>query len=413
MATLSTMNFALKELFSKGNPEQMMYKDNPLLAMVKKDATLIGRARDTPVRFAHTNARSGDFATAQAGQQASSTRGVVFVVPRVKDYQLFEVDNELIEASMLGAGSWLPQVATELQSALANMGHTRSFDLYRDSVGSRAQVAAITGVGPFVVTLVDPSDIVHFEVGQVLTTAATRIGALRNVGAGVSVLGVDRENAVPSFTITTNPDGIVANDFLFIKGDRIATALTNANSGLRLHGLEAWNPGTAPDATLFCQVDRSVDPSRLGGLRIDVSSLTPEEGLAQLVSVGRRNGSHMGHMFMNNADFLSLRQSLTNRVEMEYVGDATIGFDAIKVRGGNRPLMVLEDPNCPVGIGRGLDLDTWCLSTTPGGLAKVQDLDGAIVAREPTRDSWSGRITFYGNLECNAPGMNARVLLPR
>ena len=73
--------------------------------------------------------------------------------------------------------------------------------------------------------------------------------------------------------------------------------------------------------------------------------------------------------------------------------------------------MIQPDVNCPAGVGRLLQLNTWKLYHR-GELLNLQDLDGAKQSRIYNEDAYEGRISFYGQMGCLAPGYNARLTMP-
>jgi hypothetical protein len=91
------------------------------------------------------------------------------------------------------------------------------------------------------------------------------------------------------------------------------------------------------------------------------------------------------------------------------VGD--IGFSSIRVRGPKGDVKIIPDQNAQAAVGNLLTLDTWELKHL-GDMINLLDLDGARLSRESAADRFEGRMAFYGNMVCYAPGQNARLVLP-
>jgi hypothetical protein len=237
--------------------------------------------------------------------------------------------------------------------------------------------------------------------------APTSVSTDLNGGTGVVITSVDR--AAGTFTTATNPDTIsTTNKFLFIKGDRAATGAT----AIKLAGLEAWNPVSAPAASeSFFGIDRSIEATRLGGLRLDISALNPEEGLITALTLCAREGANPGHFISSFTDVKNIHLALGSKVETEYMTVGDIGFSSIRINGPKGDVRVIADQNCPAGVGRLLSMDTWELKHL-GDLFNMLDLDGATLSREYNADRFEGRVAMYGNLVCYAPGRNLRAVMP-
>lgn len=410
--TPTAIAYALKRLYPQSRIENLVYQDNPLLAMIPKQGGFGGEVTAIAVRYADSVAQSADFAQAQSQSGSMANKGVQFLVPRVKDYQLYNLSTEAILAGDDDKAAFVRTLDTEVSSALNNFGRARGIDLYRDGVGERGSIALVSGAGPFVFTLANPNDITNFEVGRtvVFSTGAPKTTILRNAGGGVVITAVDRD--LGTFTTATNPDAGAVADFVFFKGDRQVAAITASTQWLRLSGLEAWNPVTAPAAgDSFFSRDRSVDPSRLAGIRQDISSLNPEEGLVTAMHRVAREGARPSHLFANNVDVKNIQVALGSKAELEYTRIGEIGFTGIRVRGPKGDVMLYSDQNAPSGVGRLLQLDTWKLRYMRE-LAYIQDMDGSRLSRVYNDDAFEGRIAFYGQLTCIAPGYNSRLVMP-
>lgn len=412
--TPTAIAYALKRLYPQSRIDNLVYQDNPLLAMIPKEGGFGGDVTAIAVRYADSVAQSADFATAQSQSGSMANKGLQFLVTRVKDYQLYNLATEAILAGENDKAAFVRTLDTEVTSALNNFGRARGIDLYRDGVGERAQIAVggVSGAGPYVFTLANPNDITNFEVGRtvVFSNGSTKTNILRNSGGGVVITAVDRDAG--TFTTATNPDSGAASDFVFFKGDRQVAAITSNSQWLRLSGLEAWNPVSAPTAgDSFFSRDRSVDPSRLAGIRQDISSLNPEEGLVTAMHRVAREGARPSHLFANNIDVKNIQVALGSKAELEYTRIGEIGFTGIRVNGPKGDVMLYSDQNAPSGVGRLLQLDSWKLRYMRE-LAYIQDMDGARLSRVYNDDAYEGRIAFYGQLTCTAPGFNSRLVMP-
>lgn len=407
--TTSTIAYLLKKVYSSREVENAVYKDNPTLALLRKAGGFTGESHVHAIRHRDQLGRNVAFATAQSlGQGAAGvSKGKQFVLTRQKNYQVYTLETEAILAGRDDKGSLLRTLTTEVDSALNNIGRDMAKSIFRDGAGDIGTCVSISGAGPYVAVVGDA--VTNFEVGMTIVAAASKLGALRNSGGGVVLTGVDR--SAGTITMATNPDSIVANDFLFEKGDRATGAIAFADY-LKIAGFEAWNPVAAPSASeSFFGVDRSEDPTRLGGLRLDISTLNPEEGLVTALSVLAREGGNPSHLISSFADVKNIHLTLGSKAVMEYVSVGDVGFSSIRVTGPKGDVRVIADQNAPAAVGRLLTMGSWELKHL-GDLFNMLDLDGASLSREASADRFEGRVAFYGNMLCYAPGQNMRLVMP-
>lgn len=409
--TTTTIAYALKRVYTNREVENAVYKDNPLLGMMRKEPGFTGSHHIHAVRYRDTLARSPDFSTAQtlAGGAAGASAGLQFLVTRVKNYQVYTLETEAILAGRDDKGSLIRTLSTEVDSALNNMGRDMAQAIYRAGHGAKGQLTAVTGAGPYTFTIGE--GITNLEVGQtvVVSTGSTVTAALRNSGGGVVITAIDRDAG--TFTAATNPDSAAANDWVFIKGDRATGSITSADY-LKVAGLDGWVPSSAPTSgDSFFGVDRSPDATRNAGLRIDIASYNPEEGLVTAMNRLAREGGRPSHLFMSFLDSKNVQLALGAKAETEYMSVGDIGFSSIRVRGPKGDVRIIPDQNAQAAVGNLLTLDTWAIKHL-GDFINVLDLDGARLSREASADRFEGRMAFYGNVVCYAPGQNARLVLP-
>jgi hypothetical protein len=199
----------------------------------------------------------------------------------------------------------------------------------------------------------------------------------------------------------TSSGTIAANDYLFVDGDR----------GSKLKGLDAWVPSSAPGATSFFGVDRSVDTVRLGGNRYDGSALPIEEALIEGAARAAREGAKIDHYFVNYDTYSELQKALGAKVQyVDLKATAEIGFRAIQINGPRGPINIVPDQNCQSDVAWGLQLNTWKLYSL-GKAVRVIDTDGLQMLRQASSDGVEVRYGFYGQVGCRAPGYNIRVSL--
>lgn len=418
-ASISSADKILKFLYTSRALVNAVYDKNPLFALLPKSGGFNGRSMIHAVTYGNPLSRSAAFATAQgragingaSGVDSGFNRDVNFTVTRVKNYAMYTIEQELLLAASGDRASFIKGLTQLVDTTLQTLKNDFGRDVYGDGSGTLGQVTSVSGAGPFTITVGEA--ITQIEVGMeiVASTGSTSTAILRNSGGGVAVTSVNR--SAGTFTTATNPDTITASDWLFIKGDRQVAAITANSQYLKIAGLNAWNPITAPAAAeSFFGTDRSVDSTRLAGLRLDISTLQPEEGYITALAALAREGGDPSHIFSSFTDEKNLKLALGSRVETAYDTVGEVGFESIRLRGPNGTVKVYADRNAPVGYARLLSMDTWEMRYL-GDLVNRGDAagDGGL-AREYQADRFEGRMSFYGNLLCYAPGKNMVATLP-
>jgi hypothetical protein len=201
----------------------------------------------------------------------------------------------------------------------------------------------------------------------------------------------------------------VSGDINFVSGG-LATA-----SALRVSGLAAWLPVTAPSSgDSFWGVDRSADVTRLAGVRFDGSAESIEEALIDGASLVAREGGQPDMCFMNFTSYAALEKSLGSKVQYVDVKheEADIAFAGIRIHAPYGPITVVPDRSCPSQTAYLLQMDVWkfrSLGKAPHVL--TYGLEGLEGIRVGNADALEIRIGFYGNLVCSAPGWNCIIQL--
>lgn len=401
-ATVSNTNYILKTLWPQERINNMVYEDNPLMAMLDKPEDFYGENMYIALRYTNSKGRSADFLTAQANK--APHKGVRFLLTRGHDYALFGIEHEMILAAKRDKGALVRSLNTEVEAALSALTNSMAVVLFGDASGARGQLLADPGVGT-TATLLNINDIVNFDVGDKIVFAATKTGALRAGGAR-TISAVDRD--LGTFAVSAAFDAALgASDYIFHEGDA-----RNTGSAVLPTGLLGWLPSTAPaGGDSFFGIDRSVDTVRLAGLRADESALSPEEGLATMLTRLDREKGRPSHVFRNPVDYKNILLALGTKAVTEYQSVGEIGFETIKVHGPKGLVRIYADRSCPAGTGFTLTMKTWKFHSLGEAPMKIE-ADGQEILRDAASDSFEGRMAYYGQLACDAPGWNANETLP-
>jgi hypothetical protein len=421
-ASASNQIAALKELYTGDDfMKDLVYKKNPLLALMPKDESpsgFAGKYIPVPLVYGTPQGRSATFADAQGNQTAPALAS--FFVYRVSNYQLATITNELIEATKDNAGAFVDESKLVMDTSFRNISNDLALDLFSAGAGYRGAMASIT---TGLIQLSDVNSIVNFEDGMTLVSysQAGNVYTQSTAAALGYVIAVNR--SLGQLTVSATPGGAAGTPTnwstsfpnLAVEGDLNFGTIALQTSYLKISGLQAWIPSVAPvTGDNFWGIDRSVDPTRLAGVRFNGSSESIEEALIDGASLVAREGGQPDMCFMNFASYSSLEKSLGAKVQYVDVhhDEADIAFAGIRIHAPYGPIVVIPDRNCPSQTAYLLQMDIWklrSLGRAPHIL--TYGLEGLEGLRVGNADALEIRIGYYANLICSAPGWNCVVQL--
>lgn len=403
---LTAADAIMKELYVGQRPENLVYKNNPLLALLPKMEDFMGDVYPLPVISGNPQNRSATAATALAGTATSTLQR--FGLTHTRNYSKGLIDGLTIKASASDKGAFVSALTLEVDGCFQALANDIANSICRDSSGYKAQVSAEPSTASTtVITLKEPQDVVGFEIGQTVVIHSAKSGGSQRTFDGSTTSGsisaIDRSSSAATITVNTAYDGsgtIAADDYIFISGDR----------GSKLAGLEDWIPDSAPSSTAFFGVDRSVDTNRLGGIRVDGTGMPIEEALIDGAFDVNREGGAPDYCFVNQNQYRKLVKQLQSRVSyVDVQANAAVGFRGVEIMTGAGSMVVLADRHIRDSRAYMLQLDTWKLASL-GPLVHLLDLDGKFL-RAATADAYEVRVGSYAQLGCHAPGFNGVVTL--
>ncbi len=402
---MTAANAALKELITDTAVETLVYKKNPLLALMGKFTEFGGKYMPIPIVTSVSQGRSATFSSAQANQSAASIES--FLLTSKSDYSIATIDNKTMLASKTDKMAFLNGSKLVVDSAIRAITLSLASGQYRSGTGSLAQVSTATAISTGVITLQNLADVVQFEVNMVLqfatTDGGTPVAALGYVIAVDRTAGTVTVSAVALGGAAGTPTSWTTSGYLLQQGD----------SNLKISGLPAWLPATAPTSTdNFYGVNRSVDPVRLAGVRYDGSSQSVEEALIDgSMLLGREEGSP-DYGFMSYASYGALDKALGSKVQyVDMKGPAELGFRGIRINGADSEIKVVPDRNCPALKSYLLTMDSWKLNSLNEAPHISKYNDGLEMLRMASADASELRVCYYANVATNAPGWNAALTL--
>lgn len=411
MASLDNTSFsaALKTIYPDKVVQNLVYKNNPLFAMLNKYEKFGGDQLKQPLIYGDPQGRSATFSYAQSNQAPSALKA--FFLTRVRDYATASIANETLKASEGNENAFLEAAELEINGALHSISRSLAIALYRNGSGSIGRLANTAFATP-TWTLVNADDITNFEINQAIVVSGTDGGGTVRTGVGY-IVAIDRDLGTfqcsatiggAAANIATLIPTVAASDYIFIQGDY----------GLKVSGLDAWLvPSSALTATAFFGVDRTSDKTRLAGVVQDGRAKPIEEAIIDLVTRVNREGGRPDTFFCDHTDWANLEKALGSKVQYVDVKpnyDLSFAFKGIAMNTPHGIVKVLADVNATSGWGYALQMDTWRLNSL-GKAPTLFDTDGLTFLRQASADGVELRVYSYHQLGCSAPGWNGKVQL--
>jgi hypothetical protein len=418
--TQSAVSGILKELYDDQKVQWLTYKDNPALAMVKKEEKFPGKYFPNPVVYSLSQGASATFASAYNNQ--TSPQVAEFLVTRVSDFSLATIDGQLLAAAQTDPGAFIDGAELMIDAAFQTAVNRLASAMFRNGAGTIGQMSAFSNVSTaWTITLSNPDDAVQFEAGQTLVAVQNVDGSGTLSSDYVDLAEVNRNTGVLTGTGSTGSPSSAwtgANYYLAVQGDTPTTSNNNfqpsgsttTNSLLKLAGFASWLPVAGPGSgESFFGVNRNLDTQRLAGVTFNGSNLSLEEAILQGTGRIALNGGRVDTGICSYSTYTAFITSLGSKVQYidEKIGE--IGFRGVQVNGANTVMSVFPDRNCPDGLIYCLEMDSWILRSQNPAPHILKYMDEIEILRVPGVDAAELRVGFYGNLYCTRPGHNGVI----
>ena len=273
------------------------------------------------------------------------------------------------------------------------MGDALAFDLYRGGDGIRGRRSSAS---TNVITLTTADDARNFKVGMTVEASANADGTSPRTGT-TTVSAVDEDAGTVTLTSAAAITSFADNDYMFREDD----------PGTCMEGLADHFPLTAPSTgDSFRGVNRSTDPRRLAGVRVDDTATSIEENAGLVgVKIGQV-GKRADCVSLNPINFWAAVRRLNAKVEYQGGGKkADWGFEYFNICTPAGTLRCYSDPDCQSNRG-------WVLNKSSLYIKHVRALphivrdDGRPALRESASDGVEARVRAFCNLVCTMPGAN-------
>lgn len=422
---LTSANGALKELYDDQKVQNLVYKNNPALALIRKNTDFEGKYKPVPLVFAPAAGRSSNFSVAWTAGGSVVSGGTIggaqgapyiqeFLITRATDYAIATIDRQTLMASRSNAGAFIQMTKVNVDGAIRAITNSLSTSLFRAGTGTIAQTSA-AGFSSGVATLQNVNDIVQFEVNMALV-ASTGDGSGAVTGANTTMYVIAVDRTAGTVTVSASPGGAAGlpaglssatQYYLQVAGDYNA----------KLTGFAGWVPSIALATTTlapgynFFNVDRSQDKVRLGGFRYDGSSFSIEEALIDGSNYLAREGGMPDVGITNFASYSALVKALGSKIQYIDAEVAEIAFKGVQIHGATGPIRIFPDRSCNQFTCYLLTMDTWALDSLDDAPHIQTDHVTGEMLRVYNADAAELRVSYYAQTECNAPGWSANILL--
>ena len=324
-----------------------------------------------------------------------------------------------MEQTKSSAGAFVDAAKLQIDGGIRNITNNIAFELFNDGSGTRGYIgsgATNPSGNTYVIPLSNVQQVVQFEIGMLLVNYSYVAGVISSISSTQGqVTAVDRANGIITVLATgSDASWETAGNGMGIYGD-IISGTVNTGSSICLTGLAGWIPTATPAGTdSFWGVNRSVDPTRLAGLRYNALAYTIEEGLTNALAFTNREGGKPDLCIMDFASYAALVNSIGAKVQYVMINhdEVEVAFEGIVYQSAYGRVTVLADRSCPPQTAYLLTMSTWKLRS----LGKVPHIltygmEGLEGLRVGNADALEIRIGYYGNLVCSAPGFNCVVQL--
>ena len=231
-----------------------------------------------------------------------------------------------MEQTKSNAGAFVDEASRTLDNGFRNISNNMAFEIFAGGTASRGLIssAGVTYSAPNLsFVLSNPQAVVQFEVGMTLQASTTDGGAaLQNTPGTIDAIQLTSVNRGTGAIVGTVVQGAPqsswgANDYLQVLGDIGIGGSSTIAGMLGLSGLAAWVPAVDPPSSTdnFWGVNRSADPTRLGGLRYNASAQSISEGLTNALAFGNREGASFDLIVLDFVSYSTLVNELGAKVQ--------------------------------------------------------------------------------------------------
>ena len=461
--TYGAVSAILKTKYPDGTLPQALYQEFPFASLISKKTDFDGEDYVVALQNERPQGSSSKFAIAQGISKGGARGGggsyKRFRIYRTRHYGILRMDGETMKAAVRNSGALVDLWNTETDGISKNELAELEFQLNSDGTGRRATVGTPTAAFALAdgwINLDTPADAVFFYLGmKIEISKISSVGAFSlitsgaasdSTGQGLYVDQIDRRNGrilvadskgnpvalgTTGSTSTTVNVAVAAGQWITRAGDgarpariRISGTVYDTSGttfpvvGLASDGLadgpvvgaEGWIPPEVLDTSTatFWGLNRTQDPVRLAGQRLDATGLPLNEALMEAEALVSIQGvGHPDTIMINPLDLQNLKKALGIDIRYDRVSSnvAGVSFKAIEYDGMHGPMKIIANPFQRRYSCKMLQMSAWQLKTL-GPAPQMLDWDNNDFLRVYDGDQYESRFGHYGQAFCNNPGAN-------
>lgn len=405
----------LKQRYETDEVLNGFFEDFPLLADLEKDETSDGGFFQINVKTARMSTRNATVPGALAN--GSPDQYFKFNIPTLyNDYAVAQLSGPAIDNASSSEGATIKLLTEALDGAYGTAYESQAIQVMNGGGGMRGQVNNTT-FNTTVLTLTNVGDAVKFWPGMVLQASVANDDGAGGLGVAVTaplaglltVAGVDYQGGTVTMTtnLSTGIPLIAQNSGLFAVND-YATGFP---------GLGAWNPITAPTATVDPllnyisgggALNRTANLVGLSGWRFNgkggayVTTLT--NALARMNSIGAKPD----RIYMNPIDWAQFANTQNNLVFIDKAKTPSqntpeLSFESLTMMSAKGPVKIMADITVPQGFARILELKHLTLRSNGKICRPANNWIGKIWLPSFTDDIVQARLVSRSFLVCREP----------
>ena len=253
--------------------DALLYASDPFLSLLKRKPatqTVEGNKIVVPLLVGRNPSASKSFIEAQSQSKERTGARAVWMLDTDEDYGVIRVSDKAILASKTDRGAFYRMLRQEADMAIKGVRQRLCTSLFASSDNSAGTVKSRTGS---TITLNHAHEATSFDINdkiEVRNAAGTE-----RAGNPYYVDKVDRSGLVLTLNKAVN-SAVAANDVIYRVGDHGKTAKTS---------LPDYVPKSIASIASLNNVDRSLDPLRLAGSRLQMdASARFDESIRKLCS---------------------------------------------------------------------------------------------------------------------------------
>lgn len=389
---VATFDAGLQQHYTSRVVRDLCERNNPLYGRVRKNNKVGGNGMKTPVM--HRNPTGGSATYANADANAVEGGYGAFLQTHRDHFHVVNLSHKVLKLSSYKEAFF--EAKKEIDRGLQQATNALARKMYGDIGGSFARMAN-SSFATTALQLLSPQDAYHFEKNEVLKLGPNKNGTSIRTGT-LTVAAVNRSTGIITTTanISTGVAAAAQNDFIFKEGDQ----------ALGWTGLESFNPISASDLTTLHGIVQTDDPTRLGGYRLDATSMNIEQALMELAAELSFEGAKVNFAVLNPIRYKDLNLSASSgRMGRREVKSTTgyVGYQAFTLMGPKGEIEIHQDTNCPANVLRMGELESLELKSADDA-PHIVKTDGLMMRFAENSMNLKVRIAAYGDLTNEAPG---------